>query len=187
MPVTGEDLAQLIALVNEAMSQPIPGVSLRMFSPSDLDADAEDSAPLPPGVRRLCLAIDQPDGLHGIDQPESVRMVFALHVAGPGPTVQLDAEALLRWASCVESAAGAPFDAAYDLADPATVRALAKDRAGAREVSAALAEASRRINAVADEVRARMADPSTWLPIGRNDAVCASMSLHRMPAMEVRA
>jgi hypothetical protein len=185
--VTGASLAQLVALANEAMRAPIPGVSLRMFSPSDLDAEPDDCAPLPPGVRRICVAIDSPEPFRGPEDPAAVRLVFSLLVAGSGPNVQLDAETLLRWAARVEVAAGPAHDAAADLADSATVRALAKQQADAREVSQALADASNRINTVADEVRAKMADPSTWLPIGPSDVVHAWASLHHISGTEVRA
>lgn len=180
-PITGADLARLVALANEAMRAPIPGVSLRMFSPNDLDAEPDERAPLPPGVRRIGLAIDKPYAYQGPEDPAAVRLVFWLYVIGEGPTVQLDAEALLRWAALVEAAASPAGDAACDLADPATVRALAKERADAREVSQALAGASRAINSVADEVRASVANPATWLPIGPDDAVVATWSLHRIP------
>ncbi|SEJ03760.1 hypothetical protein [Frateuria terrea] len=179
-PVTDEALAQLIALANDAMRAPIPGVSLRMFSPNDLDAEPDERAPLPPGVRRIALAIDKPEVYRGPESPGTVRLVFFLYVAGHGPTVQLDSEALLRWAAQVEAAASPAHDAASDLANPATVRTLAKDRVDAREVSQALAGASRAINSVADEVRAAVADPATWLPISPADAVIATVSVHRI-------
>ncbi|HET6806010.1 MAG TPA: hypothetical protein VFH59_11280 [Frateuria sp.] len=180
-PVTGDELAQLVALANEAMRAPIPGVSLRMFSPNDLDAEPDERAPLPPGVRRIALAIDKPDAYQGPEHAGAVRLVFWLYVIGEGPTVQLDAEALLRWVAQVEAAASPAEDAASDLANPATVRTLAKERTEAREVSRALAGASRAINSVADEVRASVANPATWLPIGPDDAVIATWSLHRIP------
>lgn len=184
--VTDANLAQLIELANEAMHAPIPGVSLRLFSPSDLDADTDDRAPLPPGVRRIGLSIDNPAGFGGPEDPASVRLVFCLYVAGNGPTVQLDAEALLQWATRAEIAAAPAHDAAADLANPAVVRTLAKAHADAREVSHALADAGRRINTVADEVRAKVADPATWLPIAADDVVRAVAILHRIPAEELR-
>jgi hypothetical protein len=101
--------------------------------------------------------------------------------------MQIDAEQLLRWATSVEAAASPAHDAAADLANPATVRVLAKDRADAREVSRALAGASRAINTVADEVRAAVADPITWLPIGPSDQVFATVTLHRIPSTEATA
>lgn len=179
--VTGETLAQLVALANEAMRCPISGVSLRMFSPNDLDTGPDERTPLPPGVRRIGLAIDKPEAYQGPEDLEAVRLVFWLYVIGQGPTVQLDAETLLRWAAEVEAAASPADDAATDLANPATLRVLARERVEAREVSRALAGASRTINTVADEVRATVANPAKWLPIGPHDSVAATVSLHRIP------
>ena len=182
--ILSDELSDLIALVNKVMAQPVDGLTLRLWSPSDLDAPRDGTAPLPPGVRRISMVIDNPAGWLDPRYVEGCRLVFWLYVVGSGPNIQLDAETLLRWAVQIENTAGFAEDTSRDVADPPTLRALAKDRLARRDISQALARASHRANAVADDVRASVGDPSTWLPISPSDSVRAVATLHRIPSSE---
>lgn len=169
--VTGADLEELISVVNTVMRSPVDGFTLHLDSPHDLDAKSDDRGPLTPGVRRILLVIEH---------PETISHIYRLYVVSKGPNLQLDAERLLQWIARVERANGATTDAASDLADPAVVRTIAGNRIEARDVSDALAATARETNSVADEVRAAVADTSTWLRIQDDDIVVATMGLYRV-------
>ena len=178
--ITGDDLEQVIAVANRAMREDIEGVTLRMHSPHDLDAECDDREPLTPGVRRISLCIDSSSGQPGVVNPETVLTVFLLYVIGKGPNLQLDAERVLQWVARMEQANGATIDAASDINDPAVVRGLVKDRLGAKDLAKGLAASGKETNRVADEVRAAVADHSGWSLIKDDDVVVATKSLHRL-------
>ncbi len=177
--ITGDDLEQVIALANRAMRENIVGVTLRMHSPHDLDAEHDDREPLTPGVRRMVLCLDSACGQPGIENPEAVSTVFMLYVIGKGPNLQLDAERVLQWVARVEQANGATCGAAGDIGNPAVVRGLVRNRLDARDMAKELAASGTETNRVADEVRAAVADPSAWSLIKDDDIVVARKSLHR--------
>jgi hypothetical protein len=177
--IVGDDLEQVIALVNRAMRENIAGVTLRMHSPHDLDDDRDDRAPLTPGVRRMVLCIDSASGHPGIENPEAVSTVFMLYVIGKGPNLQLDAERVLQWVARVEQANGVALVAADDINTPAVVRGLVRNRLDARDMAKELAASGTETNRVADEVRAAVADPLAWSLIQDDDIVVATKSLHR--------
>jgi len=179
--VTGADLESLIALANFAMGNDLEGVTLRMHSPHDLDADEDDRDPLTPGVRRLTLSIEHPAGLLGVEDSASVVLVCRLFIVGKGPNLQLDAERVLRWVARVERANFAAFSAAGDISNPDIVRTLVEDKLAAQGVADELAAGGNETNRVADEVRAAVANPRTWSPIRADDIVAAWCSLRRLP------
>lgn len=177
--ITGQDLEQLVQLANAAMCNEVPGVALFTHSPFDLGVPKGDRVPLPPGVRQLGMILSNPND-------ESTQFAVALYVVGKGPTVQLDGHTLLRWAVLIEEAAMPAHDAALDIGSAVSLRQLAKSGGDARYLSNALSTASRQVNAVADEVRAAVSDPATWLPIEPEDAVYATYELRRAPNKGVR-
>jgi hypothetical protein len=177
--ITGDELEQVIALANQAMREDIEGVTLRMHSPHDLDAEHDDREPLTPGVRRMVLCIDSSSGQPGVVNPETVQTVFMLYVIGKGPNLQLDAERVLQWVARVEQANGATVDAAGDINDPAVVRGLVYDRLCAKDMAKGLAAGGKETNRVADEVRAAVADHTAWSLIKDDDVVVVTKSLYR--------
>jgi hypothetical protein len=177
--VIGEDLEQLIELANLAMRNDVEGVTLHMHSPHDLDAVDGDRDPLTPGVRRLTLTIKNPSGFGGND-PAEVSLVFCLLAAGKGPNLQLDAERVLQWLARVERANFAAVAAADDIADPAVLRTLVRDRLAAEDMANGLAAGGSEGNRVADEARAAVADRSAWSPIRPGDIVTAWCSVRRL-------
>lgn len=177
--ITGDDLEQVIALANRAMRENIVGVTLRMHSPHDLDAEHDDREPLTPGVRRMVLCLDSACGKPGVVNPETVQTLFMLYVIGKGPNLQLDAERVLQWVARVEQVNGDVLDAAGDIGQPAILRGMVRNRLDAKGVADALATAGTVTNRVANEVRAAVADTSAWSPISDEDIVVATKSLHR--------
>lgn len=181
------EIDHAIALANTVMRTPVPGVSLRMFSEFDRDAEPGESSLMPPGVRRIGVAIDHPATLRDVEDAGTVRLVVLLYVADTGPSLQVDAHSLLRWAARIE-AAGAPVDdAAEDLSHLPTVRAMGRSSETAREVATSLASARDRMNDVAEEVRDSVANVGNWLPIRQGAIVVGTASLHRIPTAEANA